>query len=47
MEKVGIMKKVLLVICSIIGVVIVCKFGFEENNPGYACYSTDTRQQLG
>lgn len=33
MEKVGIMKKVLLVICSIIGVVIVCKFGFEENNP--------------
>lgn len=27
------MKKVLLVICSIIGVVIVCKFGFEENNP--------------
>lgn len=32
MEKVGIMKKVLLVICSIIGVVIVCKFGFEENN---------------
>lgn len=27
------MKKVLLVICLIIGVVIVCKFGFEENNP--------------
>ena len=27
------MKKVLLVICSIICIVIVCKFGFEENNP--------------